>query len=60
VAWKRASEALKIAFMVKRNPRVLTMRDSSLGADVLVVGEQEPCGCMSENNTNNDHTLPHA
>ena len=33
VAWKRGSEALKIAFMVKRNPRVLTTRDSSLGAD---------------------------
>ena len=30
---KRGSKARKIAFMVKRNPRVLTTRDSSLGAD---------------------------
>jgi hypothetical protein len=47
VVWKSGSEVLKIAFMVKQNPRVLTMRDNSLGADVLVVGEEEPCGCMS-------------
>jgi hypothetical protein len=47
VVWKRGSEALKISFMVKRNPRVFTIRDISLGTDVLVVGEEEPCGCIS-------------